>query len=143
MIADGAPLVVDASVGLKWVVDEALSPEAFALLTARPLRTPDLFWVEAANALASKVRRGDLDRGAATDAWLDLTEAPLETQPCTPELMGAALELAHDLGHPVYDCVYLALAIKTDATFVTADRRLGTRLDGRPALARRVHTLGA
>jgi len=29
--------------------------------------------------------------------------------------------------HPVYDCVYLALAEHEDATFVTADRRLVER----------------
>ncbi len=142
MSAEGSRVVVDASVGLKWVVDEALSLEAITLVNAHSLHVPDLFWVEAANALASKVRRGELERGAATDAWLDLVEAPLETVPCTPKRVEAALELAHDLAHPVYDCVYLATALELGGTFVTADRRLGARLAQRPALARRVVTLG-
>ena len=37
---------------------------------------------------------------------------------------GAALELAVSLGHPVYDCTYLALAHSLDLRLVTADRRL-------------------
>jgi predicted nucleic acid-binding protein len=134
-------LVVDASVGLKWVVDEVGSDEAFALLLGQPLIVPGLFWVEAANALASKVRRGDLDRADASDAWLDLEEAPVETVPITKELVRASLEVAHDLRHPIYDCLYLALAISREATLVTADARLLTRVASRPALARRVRPL--
>jgi predicted nucleic acid-binding protein len=34
------------------------------------------------------------------------------------------------LRHPVYDCFYLALAEREDATLVTADRRLIGRLAG-------------
>mgnify|MGYP001607122479 CR=1 FL=1 len=141
MSGDNSPLVVDASVGLKWVVDEVGSDEAFALLLGRRLIVPALCWVEAANALASKVRRGDLDRSDASDAWLDLEEAPVETVPITKELVRASLEVAHDLRQPIYDCLYLALAISSEATLVTADARLLTRVVTRPALARRVRAL--
>ncbi len=34
-----------------------------------------------------------------------------------------ALELALELRHPVYDCVYLALAERLDRKLITADRR--------------------
>jgi predicted nucleic acid-binding protein len=43
-----------------------------------------------------------------------------------------AMQVARRLHHPVYDCVYLALAEREDATFITADRRLLRRLS--PAL---------
>ncbi|MCT4364708.1 MAG: type II toxin-antitoxin system VapC family toxin [Synechococcaceae cyanobacterium MAG-AL1] len=35
-----------------------------------------------------------------------------------------ALALACHLNHPVYDCLYLALARREAATLLTADRRL-------------------
>jgi predicted nucleic acid-binding protein len=35
-----------------------------------------------------------------------------------------ALELARTLDHPTYDCLYVALALREEATLVTADRRL-------------------
>ena len=41
------------------------------------------------------------------------------------------MDLARRLGHPVYDCVYLALAEREDAAFVTADQRLLRRLSTR------------
>jgi predicted nucleic acid-binding protein len=52
------PLVVDASVALKWVVDEPGSDAAFSLVAGQTLVTSALFWAEAANGLASKERRG-------------------------------------------------------------------------------------
>ena len=36
----------------------------------------------------------------------------------------AALQLGCDLGHPVYDCVYVALAEAEESAFLTADREL-------------------
>ncbi len=39
--------------------------------------------------------------------------------------------VARRLGHPVYDCVYLALAEREHAAFVTADHRLLRRLSTR------------
>ena len=42
-----------------------------------------------------------------------------------------ALNVARRLGHPVYDCVYLALAEREHARFVTADHRLLRRLSTR------------
>ena len=39
-------------------------------------------------------------------------------------LQAEALALACHLDHPVYDCLYLALARREAATLITADRRL-------------------
>lgn len=125
MLAADLPntLVVDASVGLKWVVDETGSDAAAEIIAGKRLLVPDLFWVEAANALAGKVRRGELTRAQAQDAWRDLAQAPLLSIPTTPDFLLPALGLAHDFSHPVYDCVYLALGIAENAKVITADRR--------------------
>jgi predicted nucleic acid-binding protein len=39
-------------------------------------------------------------------------------------LLRPAARLAVELGHPVYDCVYLALAASHSASLATADERL-------------------
>jgi predicted nucleic acid-binding protein len=39
-------------------------------------------------------------------------------------LLPAAARLAVELGHPVYDCVYLALAALHAVPLATADKRL-------------------
>ncbi len=59
----------------------------------------------------------------------------------TEQLAAEALALALDLDHPVYDCVYLALAIARDLPLVTADRRLIAAAQGRPEIAGHVRAL--
>ncbi len=51
-------------------------------------------------------------------------------------LAARSLALAADLDHPVYDCLYLALAELREASLVTADQRLLARLAGTPWASR-------
>ncbi len=52
-------IVVDASVGLKWVLPEADSPQALALLDSdERLMIPDFWLNEATNVLWLQVRKG-------------------------------------------------------------------------------------
>lgn len=131
-------IVVNASVGLKWVLAEEGSVLADALGPGRTLLTSALFWAEAANAIASRVRRGELDRTTGNDAMRDLQAAPLVTSPLDAPAVLAALAIAHDLAHPVYDCCYLALALEQDSLVVTADRRFCASVARHAALAHRV-----
>lgn len=131
-------IVIDASVGLKWVVDEVGSDAAVALIAGRVLVTSALFWVEAANALATKERRGELDRAALEDAWRDLAQAPLDSAALEPASAAVAMALAAELRHPVYDCCYLQLALARETTVVTADRRFRQLVEPHATLAGRV-----
>ena len=131
-------VVVDASVGLKWVLQEEHSDRAAALGPGRELLTSALFWAEAGNAIASRVRRGELDHVRGNDALRDLEDAPLQTRPLDARAVLAALAIANELAHPIYDCCYLSLALEEDAIVVTADRRFRSRVASRPSLADRV-----
>ncbi|HIJ62590.1 MAG TPA: type II toxin-antitoxin system VapC family toxin [Rhodospirillaceae bacterium] len=131
-------LVVDASIGVKWVVDEHDSDDAAALIAGRRLIVPGLFWVETANVLAMKARRGELTRAAVTDAWRDLADSPLTCVTLSPDTVSSALTLAQDIQHTVYDCIYLAVALNAGCPVVTADRRFATIAAGHPYLAGRV-----
>lgn len=128
-------LVIDASVGVKWVVDEIGSEMATALVAGRRLLVPDLFWVETANALAAKVRRSELSRAQAQDAWHDLSQAPVISRPATPDTLAPALGLAQDIGHSVYDCLYLSLALAEKCCVITADRRFADVVKVHPYIA--------
>ena len=61
-------VVVDASVAIKWVVDEPGLAAAALLLDGRPLHAPSLLFVEAANAFWAVTRRGAIERAGAADA---------------------------------------------------------------------------
>jgi predicted nucleic acid-binding protein len=56
--------------------------------------------------------------------------------------LAAAAELARALAHPVYDCLYLALAIRECAQVVTADRRFQAAVEASPAHRGMVRLLG-
>lgn len=117
-------LVVDSSVAVKWVVPEVLSDRADRLLAGGDeLLAPDLLPVEAANALWRKTARREISPGEADRALAMLLESGIEFRPVGP-LLGRAMRLARRLAHPVYDCVYLALAERERVPLVTADVRL-------------------
>jgi predicted nucleic acid-binding protein len=132
-------LVVDASVALKWVVDEAGSAAA-AALRASSLAAPELLLEECANVLWVKQRRGELTADEARERLRLLFEAPVQLVP-SAGVLNRALELAIHLDQTVYDCIYLALALHLDGQLVTADRRLAEASRRDPGLADRVQLL--
>ena len=128
-------LVVDASVVVKWLVQEDLSDQAASLLVyGASLAVPALLFAEAGNALCAMYRRGDLTEDDLADAVDTLRVAPLSVPHSMLELPPAAVPLASDLAHPVYDCFYLALALQTQYPVVTADRRFHGRVSRHPYL---------
>lgn len=121
-------LVVDASIAVKWVVEEEGTEEALSLRRKAKLIAPDLLAAECSNILWKKVRRGELAKDEALLAARLLQNADLELLPTRP-LLESATRLAVELDHPAYDCVYLALALAKGCNFVTADERLLRKLE--------------
>ena len=115
--------VIDASVAVKLLVDEPDSDAARELAASgQELHAPRLMASEVANALWRKARAGQIERADAGAALALMTDLPLRWN--DDETVSAdAVRLALALDHPVYDCVYLALAHRIGATVVTADRR--------------------
>lgn len=135
-------IVVDASVVVKWFTVEPLHEEARGLLLGDDqLLAPDIVTVEVANALWAKVGRGEIGQAASARAVATLAAGGQpQLRPSTP-LVPRAFELARRLDHPVYDCLYLALAEQRDATLVTADKRFGTAAAS--LAAERIQLLGS
>ena len=120
-------VVIDASVAIKWVVDEADSDAAVAVLESRSLLSPDLLIAECANILWKKVWQKELTTDEAIIAARTLQQADIDILP-TRHLMDVATRLAIDLNHAAYDCIYLALAMEHGCPLVTADDRLRRKL---------------
>jgi predicted nucleic acid-binding protein len=114
-------IVIDASVAVKWVLDESGS-EAAVALRDQELIAPALWLAEAANALWRRVRTGEITAVEANARLSELRRAPVASLSMEPYL-DPALELAVEMGHAVYDCIYLALALRHRTHVVTADRR--------------------
>lgn len=123
-------LVIDASIAIKWVIEEEGTPQALTLRRTARLLAPELLVAECANILWKKARRNELSREEALLAARLLQTAAIELVP-TRSLLAAATRIAIALDHPAYDCLYLALAIENDCRFVTADERFLRKLGGR------------
>jgi len=122
-------LCIDASIAIKWVVEETGTQEALALRKTAKLLAPDLLISECANILWKKVQRKELHKNEALLAARLLQGAEIELVP-TRSLLEATTQLAIELAHPAYDCVYLALAMERGSCFVTADDRLLRKIAG-------------
>jgi predicted nucleic acid-binding protein len=119
------PVVLDASVAVAWFVPDPGTPMAEALLRGeRPLFAPGLLLVECANALLRETRHGRAPEGFAARAVALLRGLPRLALCDDDRLLGDAMAIAEAARHPVYDCIYLALARRAGAPLATLDRRL-------------------
>jgi predicted nucleic acid-binding protein len=126
-------IVIDASLAVKWFLVEADSSDANRFLSdfAGQIAAPDLIGIEVASAL---VRRADSIKAEASDMAVLVDKwAALLTQPAirlyrgSPRRTREAARLAIELGHPLKDCIYLALARELDCDFVTCDARFAVK----------------
>ncbi len=139
-------VVVDASVGVKWLVlfaREEFADRAKALLDRRTageitVLVPDLFWLEISSALCKATRRNKCTSTEANQALGEMQQLPLQTVSST-KLVNSAQEIAIQYGRSVYDSVYVALARETRSELVTADEKLANAV----ALHLPVRWLGA
>ncbi len=114
--------VVDASVAVKWVVEEPGTANALALRRAK-LSAPDLLVPECADILWKKHRLGELASAQAVMAARLLEHADIE-RVAMGQHLHRATAMAIDLDHPAYDCLYILLALDRGCSLVTADQRL-------------------
>jgi predicted nucleic acid-binding protein len=139
------PVVVDASLAVKWLLPEVHSDRAYALARSwasqgvQPV-APYLMPVEVANALHRRVLRKELAPGAAMRLVEGLLASGIELRE-PPRLHSRALELAEQLGQDaVYDAHYLALAELLNCELWTADERFYRAVGGRNGRVRWIGT---
>lgn len=129
-------LIVDASVAIKWVVQESDRDAARAYVSdAHELLAPDFLLVEASNILWKKFTRNQIDQSQARRALKELS-VTFDEFLQTRDLVDQALSLSVRLGHPAYDCMYVAASEQHDGILLTADTGLVSALKGTPHFQR-------
>ena len=133
--------VIDASVLVKLFFEEEHSDaSAVFVKQASELLAPDLIWVEAGSVVWKRLRRGEISSEDAAGLFEAMLRVPISISPGF-DLASPALALASQTGSTVYDCLYLALALREDLTLLTGDRRLCSNLIGSP-VAKHVRFVG-
>jgi predicted nucleic acid-binding protein len=88
---------------------------------------PDLFWVEIASVFRKAIRLARFDEGSARNAFTYLENCDLPAYSSTV-LFHRAFEIAMIHNQSIYDSMYVALAVQSQAPLVTADERLANSL---------------
>ncbi len=113
--------VVDASVACKWFFAEDHSAQAREIVASGDeLLAPDLIFNECANVTIRQAFLNQTDLNKAVQIVTLLQEAFDSVVPSS-ELLLSAMNMAYALRHPIYDCIYLALAVREDTSVITAD----------------------
>lgn len=122
------PLVIDASIAVKWFIPERGSIEAIKLLNSSiQLFAPDIIRPEVANTLWKLHTRKMLSVDEASKIIENFVSSPIEI--CSSDaLIAPAFEIATAARRTVYDSLYLALAIERNSVLITADQRLANAL---------------
>ena len=137
-------IVVDASLAVKWLVEEEGSGTAAALAQfwrneGTKLVAPPLMAIEVANALHRRVVRGELSVADAARLLENLLTSGIELRE-NPALLRRTLELANQIRQgAVYDSYYLALAESLGCELWTADEKF---FRAAVPVAPNVHRLG-
>jgi predicted nucleic acid-binding protein len=135
----GSAFVVDASVAVKWFLqDEEYSDDALLVLEDLSngliaLFAPEQIVAEVGSALsvASLPSRKRLLQSAAAESLSTFLEYRLTTTP-SRELAQEAFALSHQHGCAFYDMLYLALANRMGIPLVIADQKLRVRVGHLP-----------
>ena len=126
-------IVVDASLAAKWMLWEADTRIAlrFLLHHGRGLCGPDTLFTEVAGAI---VRRANQRQGIETDALEALRkwtvawgQHVVKPHRVTQRRIYEAGKIAITLGHPLKDCIYLALAVELRCELATCDLKFLTK----------------
>ncbi len=95
------------------------------------------------NALWKKLRRGQyVDALGPLARHADLPQVVQIVEVNANELAVRAMALSLQLDHPIYDCVYLALAEAENDVLITADDAFRRKVE-RTDLAQHIRALGA
>lgn len=125
-------VVVDASVAAKWLVAEPDSEIAAMLLDGSfDLQAPRLLVSEVGNMLWCMAVNGSIEECEAARLAAALLDMPLQWRDDERTCV-EAVRIAVELGHPAYDCMYLALALLIGSQVVTADKRFVSAVASTP-----------
>jgi predicted nucleic acid-binding protein len=121
-------LVVDSCVAIKWFVTEPHSATAIRILkayenNALALLAPDLIYAEFGNIVWKKRIFQSFDAQLAADSLIKFRQVNFVLT-ASADLLEDAYQLAVAHHWAVYDTLYLALSLRADCQFVTADERL-------------------
>ncbi len=128
--------VVDANVVVKWFIPEIDSDKADRLLAdfrthILDIIAPDILVAEVGNTLWKRsVKIKDISPAHAAASYTDFLDLDLPVH-SSATIAEDALNIARSEQHPLYDTLYISLALKRGCEFITPDEHLVNKLGPR------------
>jgi predicted nucleic acid-binding protein len=133
--------VLDASVVVKWFIPEVDSDKADRLLAdfrghRLDIIVPDILVAEVGNTLWKRsIKIKDISVAHAAASYTDFLDLDVPVH-SSESIAEDALNIAAAEQHPIYDALYISLALKRRCEFITADDKLANKLGRRFPLIR-------
>jgi len=126
MEREAAKLVLDASVAVKWVIQEDYRDYALKLREEHvrgsvEISAPSIIVYEVVNALRYNPELSEADVKKAAESLFGLH---MKLEQPTNRLIGKAAETAYKYSVSIYDAAYLGLSELKDCPMITADQEL-------------------
>lgn len=129
---DLSDYVIDASVAVKWFLNEELAEEALEILHQLSFfYAPEIFLTEIDSVLTKYVRQRKMTISDAWDKRKLFRVLPYRLIEYN-KIEDFAFQLATEFSVTTYDASYLAIAIDYNAVLYTADQRLANGLSTTP-----------
>jgi predicted nucleic acid-binding protein len=115
-------LIVDASIAVKWLLQEEGSEQARMAVQGHDLAAPAFLRLEVFHVMWRRSRRGEATNSQLREtlpALHKIIGSFVSDEPLIPK--AAEIAIAHTLA--IYDCLYLALALQNEAALITADQK--------------------
>ena len=124
-------VVLDASVALKWVLNEPDSEIALQVRSEirqqlHQILAPDTFLAEIGHALTRSERKGLIRPPESLTFYGDILSTAPDLHSIIP-LMPRAIELSSQVRHGVYDCLLIALGERENCSVLTADNAFAAK----------------
>ena len=122
--------VLDGSATLAWLYPDETADAILAVfdqIIHKGATVPDLWRIEIANSLTVGLRRGRITVDERAASLTDLADLVIVTDDETgTHIWSDTLRLADRHGLPVYDAIYLELAVRLSLPLATLDKDLRT-----------------
>lgn len=126
------PLIIDASVAIKWVLNEDGTDQASDLLNnITEFFEPEIFDIEISAILTKRVRMKDLSYAEAVTKKSYFTKLPYFKIPFN-QIEEKAFDISSKFSCSYYDGLYLASALAYEGKLITADSRFYNGLQSTP-----------
>jgi predicted nucleic acid-binding protein len=117
-------MIVDTNVIISILIDP--KPQKVDFVKINSFQAPNLLKIELINVLRKYHFLNNLSKESAFSYYKNGTEL-IDSFFDENEILPKAIDISFAVNHPIYDCIYLSLAIHLNMPFVSIDKKLLTK----------------